>query len=161
MTSSNYAKPSQKTNLEHLSDEDLLEYAKQIKSLTPRQVQALEDGLDIKTAYHIVRLLNEIEQILIEGDLDLLRNREQLKSVRRGEWSLEQIEEFFQTKEQALEQTYLDSKLPYGPDEPKIRNLLLNCLEEYYGDLSQAIKRDTSVADVLKDLNAVVKKYGG
>lgn len=33
-------------------------------------------GYDLKFAYHVVRLLNEIEQILIEYDLDLERNRE-------------------------------------------------------------------------------------
>lgn len=132
------------------------------KASNEKRAKTIEDhGYDTKSMYHVIRLVGEIEQILTEGDLDLLRNREQLKSVRRGEWSLEKIEEFFQTKEKSLEQTYLDSKLPYGPDEPKIRNLLLNCLEEYYGDLSQAVKRDTSVEDVLKDLNVVIKKYGG
>jgi len=38
-------------------------------------------GYDRKFAYHTIRLLNEIEQILIEGDLDLQRNKEQLKSM--------------------------------------------------------------------------------
>ena len=41
-------------------------------------------GFDVKFAYHTVRLLNEAEQLLLEGDLDLQRNREQLKSIRRG-----------------------------------------------------------------------------
>jgi len=132
------------------------------KAANAKRAKTIEDhGYDTKSMYHVIRLFGEVEQILTEGDLDLLRNREQLKSVRRGEWSLEQIDEFFQTKEKALEQVYLDSKLPYGPDEDKIRNLLLNCLEEYYGDLSQAVKRDIAVDEVLKDLNALVKKYGG
>src|SRR5262245_49407533 len=39
-------------------------------------------GYDTKFAYHLIRLLNEAEQILAEGDLDLMRNREQLKDVR-------------------------------------------------------------------------------
>ncbi len=33
-------------------------------------------GYDVTFAYHVVRLLNEIEQILTEADLDLERNRE-------------------------------------------------------------------------------------
>ena len=52
-------------------------------------------GYDVKFAYHIVRLLDEVEQIMTEGDIDLMRNREQLKSIRRGEWEIEDIEEYF------------------------------------------------------------------
>lgn len=46
-------------------------------------------GYDTKFAYNLVRLLNECEQILVEGDLDLERSKEMLKSIRKGEWSLE------------------------------------------------------------------------
>lgn len=63
-------------------------------------------GFDVKFAYHVVRLLNEVEQILIEHDLDLERNREQLKSIRRGEWTQEQIIEYFSEKEKTLEEVY-------------------------------------------------------
>ena len=44
----------------------------------------LEHGIDTKFAYHVVRLILEVEQILVEGDIDLQRNHEQLKAVRRG-----------------------------------------------------------------------------
>ena len=40
-------------------------------------------GYDPKFAYHVVRLLNEVEQILVERDLNLESNAEQLKSIRR------------------------------------------------------------------------------
>jgi hypothetical protein len=30
----------------------------------------------VKFAYHVVRLIGEVEQILTEGDIDLRRNRE-------------------------------------------------------------------------------------
>src|SRR3954470_18936239 len=86
-------------------------------------------GFDVKFAYHVVRLLNEVEQILTEGDLDLQRNREQLKSIRRGEWSEQQIRDYFTKKETELETLYNNSSLPYGPDENKIKQLLLHCLE--------------------------------
>jgi len=101
----------------------------------------------------MIRLLGEIEQILTEGDLDIQRNREQLKSVRRGEWSLDQVQTYFEEKEKSLEQVYIDSNLPYGPDEKALRNL--------YGDLSAVAVRDTSVADVLRDFQAVLDKHGG
>src|SRR5262245_38261259 len=90
-------------------------------------------SFDTKFAYHLVRLLNEAEQILVEGDLDLMRNREQLKDVRNGGWTEEQLEQYFARKEAALEDTYNRSALPAGPDEPAIKELLLNVLEEHYG----------------------------
>ena len=37
-------------------------------------------GVDTKYLYHAVRLLNEAEQILLTGDLDLQQNKEQLKN---------------------------------------------------------------------------------
>jgi hypothetical protein len=92
-------------------------------------------GFDVKFAYHVVRLLNECEQILIEGDLDLQRNNEQLKAIRRGEWKIEDIEVYFQDKEKQLERIYAESRLPWGPDEAKIKALLVNCLEHHYGSL--------------------------
>jgi len=96
-------------------------------------------GYDIKFAYHVIRLLCEVEQILTEGTLDLQRNREQLKSIRRGEWRLEEIEEWFSVKEKVLESVYAGSTLPHGPDEGAIKQLLIDCLEHHYGDLSRAI----------------------
>lgn len=98
-----------------------------------------EHGFDVKFAYHVVRLLLEVEQVLVEHDLDLERNREQLKAIRRGEWTFEQVEEFFNTKEKQLEEVYNKSSLPYGPDEDKIKQLLLNVLEMHYGSLEKAV----------------------
>jgi hypothetical protein len=116
-------------------------------------------GYDVKFAYHVVRLLNESEQILTEGDLDLERNREQLKSIRRGEWKIEDIRDYFSKKEKELESVYLNSKLPYGPDEEKIKILLLSCLEEHYGSLDQAIVKPDSFKNLLVDLQEILNKY--
>ena len=124
-----------------------------------RAASIAEHGYDLKFAYHIVRLLNEVEQILVEGDLDLQRNREQLKEIRRGEWSLDQVELYFETKERALEETYANSKLPHGPDELLVKNLLMQCLEQHYGDLSSAIKLDVNVDALARELRAVLDRY--
>jgi len=96
-------------------------------------------GYDVKYAYHLVRLLNEVEQILIEGDLNLMRNKEQLKAIRSGEWTLQQIEDYFTTKERELESLYTSSSLQHYPDEKAIKRLLLQCLEMHYGSLEKAI----------------------
>jgi predicted nucleotidyltransferase len=86
-------------------------------------------GYDVKFAYHLVRLLSEVEQILIEGDLDLERNREQLKHIRVGGWSSQEVIEYFKMKERTLEEIYLKSKLPDRIRMDEIRNLLHSCLQ--------------------------------
>ncbi len=55
-------------------------------------------GYNTKKAYHCVRLMSEVEMILEEGDLDLQRNREQLKSIRRGEWTEQEVIDYFSRK---------------------------------------------------------------
>lgn len=131
-----------------------------VNSSNPKRAETIEKfGYDIKFAYHVVRLLNEVEQILVEGDLDLLRNNEQLKSIRRGEWSIEEIEQYFKSKELHLETAYANSKLPHSPDETEIKKLLMKCLEERYGSLS-LFETQTGVNNsLLNDLQELVKKY--
>lgn len=118
-------------------------------------------GYDVKFAYHVVRLMNEVEQIMIEGDIDLLRSREQLKSIRRGEWSLEQLEDWFVHKEKSLEEVYTKSKLPYEADEAKVKSILLECLEMHYGSLDKVVAKDVSSKALMNDLEALVRRYGG
>jgi predicted nucleotidyltransferase len=107
-------------------------------------------GYDVKYAYHVVRLLDEVEQILTEGDIDLQRNREQLKSIRRGEWTQDEIVGHFQL--------YTSSKLPHSPDEIKIKQLLLNCLEEHYGSLSDAVVEVDAAAQALDEIQAILDR---
>jgi predicted nucleotidyltransferase len=131
-----------------------------VNASNPKRAETIaQHGYDLKFAYHIVRLLNEVEQILVEGDLDLQRNREQLKEIRRGEWTLEQVEAYFESKERLLESTYAASPLPHGPDEAAIKKLLIECLEIHYGDLSSAIKRDVNVEGLVRDMRALLDRY--
>lgn len=109
-----------------------------IKTKTPtgkRKELVEKFGYDVKFAYHLVRLMAEVEQILTEGTLDLERNREQLKSIRRGEWTQGQVESWFAAKEKGLETVYNKCTLPHSPREDEIKELLLNCLEHHYGKL--------------------------
>ena len=133
-------------NLTHLTDEELLEYYflyDKGMTKTNRFESVKIHKVDVKFAYHVVRLISEIEQILIEGDLDLTRNREQLKDIRNGNWKQEDIREWFDQKEKDLEKLYVESKLQHSPDEDKIKTLLLSCLEEYYGSLHKCIQTKT------------------
>ena len=115
-------------------------------------------GFDVKFAYHIVRLLDEVEQILTTGDLDLQRSHEQLKAIRRGDWTEQQIRDYFTQKEKDLETVYAESTLPWGPDVNKIRELLMNCLEDHYGTLDKCVERPDQYVAVLRDIKALLEK---
>ena len=98
-----------------------------------------EHGYDTKFAYHVVRLLDECQMILEEGDLDLTRSKAHLKAIRKGEVSIEQIEDYFDAKMPILEELYNKSKLPYSVDEEKIKQLLIDCIEMHYENISNFI----------------------
>lgn len=117
-------------------------------------------GFDVKFAYHVVRLLDEIEQILTLGDLDLQRDRERMKAIRRGEWTLEQVKEFFVTKEKELESAYTASKLPHGPNEAAIKTLLMECLEAHYGSLENALSVPNQERALLAQIKTLCEKAG-
>ena len=118
-------------------------------------------GFDVKFAYHVVRLLYEAEMILQEGDLDLERNREHLKAIRRGEISEQEIRDWASSKETALEKVYDNSKLQWGPDQDKIKGLLLECLEHHYGSLSDAVMPEHAMLRALRNVRDEIDKVRG
>lgn len=124
-----------------------------------REEDYKQHGFSTKFVYHLVRLLDEIEQILVEQDLDLERNREQLKSIRRGEWKLEQADKYFADKERQLEELYVKSTLRERPEEAKIKELLLNCLEMHYGSLEECIKVQSNIEQDMKQILDIASKY--
>jgi len=117
-----------------------------------------QHGFDLKYAYHVVRLLDEVEQILTEGDIDLQRNREQLKSIRRGEWTQEAIVVYFERKEKELETLYTASKLQHSPDEAKVKQLLMDCLEQHYGSLADCVVDVDAATQALRDIQAILDR---
>lgn len=129
-------------------------------SSNPKRAETIEKfGYDLKFAYHLVRLLNEAEQILMEHDLDLQKNNEQLKSIRRGEWTIDELYRYFQEKEKNLEELYVKSDLRIKPDEDALKKLLIECLEIHYGSLEKLIKQETNSSELLKELENLVRKY--
>lgn len=118
-------------------------------------------GFDVKHAYHVVRLLEEVRQILVEGDIDLERNAEQLKAIRRGEWTIEQLQDWFVRQETSLEEVYNQSKLPWGPQdgvEDAVRAVLLRCLEAYYGSLTNAVAATGVAEDKLARIRRIIEE---
>ena len=127
----------------------------------PKRQQSIDEfGYDVKFAYHIVRLVLECEQILLHGDLILDRDREVYKSIRRGEWTLGQIRDWFAEKKQSMENLYTNCKLREEPDDDSLRSLLHECLEEHYGTLDNYNKemkylyRYNSLVEQIQELAA-------
>jgi predicted nucleotidyltransferase len=126
-----------------------------------RKERVEKDGFDLKFSYHIFRLLNFCEQILAKHDLDLQENREQLKSIRRGELNEQQIRDYFTKKECQLEELYVRSTLRERCDENKLKNLLLDCLEQHYGSLEKVIvQEDKSIAS-LRAIDEILENWKG
>jgi uncharacterized protein len=130
------------------------------KSPSGKRAELVEaHGYDVKFAYHVVRLLLEVEQILVSRDIDLERDREQLKAIRRGEWTLAQLEVWAQDKEKQLEAVYHSSTVPYAPDEPLIRAHLMHCLESHYGDLSSVVAKPDEATRLLREIARLTEGY--
>ena len=150
--------------LDHLSLEDLLVLEKlyqehPLQSNMSRRQDVVNYGYSTKFAYQCVRLMLQCEQILVEHDLDIERNSEILKSIRRGEWTLTQFEEWFTAKEKSLETVYANSTLRHGPDEVRIKDLLIEALEMHYGPLTTGVKRETGVDQLVNELQSVLDRY--
>jgi len=131
---------------------------KEHKSGSKRSKDVEDYGYSTKFAYHLVRLLYEVEEILTTEDLHLDKNSEVLKAIRRGEWSQDRVEKFFEQKEHALNEAYEKSKLPYGPDEMAIKSLLLKCLEHYFGSLDKCIVEPDRYKKILLKIQELCSK---
>lgn len=113
-------------------------------------------GYDLKFAYHLVRLQSECEQILTNHTLVLNRDREIYKSIRRGEWTKEQVIDHFNVNEKRLKKIYDESTLRDRPNVDGIRNLLLNCLEMHYGSLEECVATLNKHEIVLREIKQLI-----
>lgn len=96
-------------------------------------------GYDVKAAYHVIRLMEQCEQVLSEGTLDLQRSRDVLIAVRKGMWTEQEVRDYFSWKEAELGKLYHSSTLRYKPNQPAIKRLLLDCLEHHFGSLADVV----------------------
>lgn len=129
------------------------------KNPVGKRVQLREEfGYDVKFAYHLVRLIGEVEQILMVGDIDLRRDKEHLKAIRRGEVAEEDVLKWAAEKERHLETLYLTSKLRDEPDRKAIRQLLLNCLEHHYGSLAACVTQVDPAIAALRQIQEIANR---
>jgi predicted nucleotidyltransferase len=134
-----------------------------MKNKTPiegskRDQDIKKNGFDTKYAYHLCRLLDECEQILSLHDIDLQRSNEFLKAIRRGEVEEERIYNWFTEREKVLENLYTSSTLQYSPDEDKIKDLLLNCLESHYGNLEKCVVNVNKYEMAINKIKSIIEE---
>jgi predicted nucleotidyltransferase len=104
--------------------------------MNPKRNETIQQyGYDTKYAMHCLRLMREVEQILLTGDFDIKNDKDFLIEVRKGKYTLTQLEQEFLRQEIVITQAYNNSKLQDIPNENAIKELLLNCIEEFHGKL--------------------------
>jgi len=116
-------------------------------------------GHDTKFSSHAVRLVNYCIQILTEHHIDMTKDVKHLKAIRRGEVHEEDIYKWFGEKELQLEKLFTESTLQIKPDEDRIKNLLLQCLEHHYGSLEKCVVPQDKAEKAISEIAEIIQKY--
>lgn len=90
---------------------------------------------DAKHASHLVRLIRMGAEILETGKVNVDRtgiDAEELKSIRNGAWTYEEVEEYAYEVDAKLDILYEGSKLPKAVDLKRIDKLCVNVVSDYF-----------------------------
>lgn len=103
------------------------------KSRNPKRAEIeAEHGYDSKHAMHLVRLMRQGMEILKENEIHVYRpDREELKEIRNGAWTYEQVVEYAESCETKMKELYEESTLPKQPDRGYLDNLCCTIIEEW------------------------------
>lgn len=90
-------------------------------------------GYDTKHAMHLVRLVRMAEEMLQgKGCLVHRPDAEDLKAIRYGKWTYDELEKYASGIDDKLNALYKTSPLPEKPNHKKIANLYKEICEEVY-----------------------------
>src|SRR5437867_12489475 len=83
---------------------------------------------DVKNAAHLIRLLRMGIEFLETGELQVFRTSDagELKRIKRGGWTLDQVKEQAELLSGRIEQAHARSPLPPRPDEAAANALLMD-----------------------------------
>ena len=133
------------------------------KAETPKRQEYLDKwGYDLKMAYHPLRLLDQLNQLLDEGTIDLMRNKEECKAMRKGEWGdFKTFDRVMSERLEALEKKALTTNaISPKPRMGELKVLLAECLESFYGS-EHSMKKQTeyvSVKDLMERLDKMEER---
>lgn len=108
------------------------------KSRNPaRAAMEAESGFDRKHGAHLVRLLRMGREILETGQVNVWRgdiDAEELQAIRAGAWSYEQLVEWADAEDKALQTLYKQRKyvVRNHPDRMALDNLCVELVSEFY-----------------------------
>jgi hypothetical protein len=125
-----------------LSTQQLRERVNELRGyqgyMGPKRRELVErHGYDTKNAAHLIRLLRMGCEFLERGDMYLDRraegDAEQLLDIKRGNWSLQDVQSLANTLFIALEAARNASRLPELPDREAAERLLIDGVKEAHG----------------------------
>jgi hypothetical protein len=97
-----------------------------------RKALVEKHGYDTKNAAHLIRLLRMGIEFLNEGELHVARHdREELLSIKRGEWQLERVKGEAERLFKRAEEAYDRCTLPARPDFKRAEKLVTQVLYDY------------------------------
>ena len=96
-----------------------------------RKQMCADFGYDVKSASHLIRLLSMGTELMLEGKLNVDRGgRDNVKliSIKKGEWTLEQVQQEAERLRKNFEDARLKSVLPNEVDRDFAEHLLVTIL---------------------------------
>ena len=115
---------------------------------------------NVKMAYHVLRLLDVTQQIIIENDIDLTRNSAECKLMKNGLWgNFERFDKEFQKRLDYIDELSRKCTLPIQPQNDSLRKLLKDITEAYYinEENSKQQYELISTTDVMTELQDIKK----
>jgi len=90
-------------------------------------------GYDVKFASHLIRLLTEGLELLIEGKLTFpITHNRLVRDIKEGKLDLNQVLTKADQLEALVEESYVKSSLPHTADLEAINNLQIQMLEDFW-----------------------------
>jgi len=122
-----YEKGQTIVKVRELLDDHLKSYGHRIEDIKVH-------GFSTKFASHLIRLLEEGLEVLVEGKITFpLSYNCLLRDIKLGKYPLDKILELAEAKEKLVEEAYIRSPLQHSPDVNKIDNLQIELLRSFWG----------------------------
>jgi len=90
-------------------------------------------GFDTKNAQHLIRILRQGIELLVEGQMYVNRGNKdaaELISIKKGEWSLQDVKKEAEKLFKLAEGAYIKSDLPNEPNFNEANDLLVSIIEQ-------------------------------